>query len=319
MRLEPEDLPIKGMSASWIGSINYLGKARFKYKSTRSGIFICMKKIIITSIFIGLFFGYAAAAEPRYISLAPSTTEILFALGLDNEIVGVSTYCNYPEQSKNKTRVGSFSSPSIERIISLHPDYIFCTGLEQAPVVAQLRQLNFNVYVADPVSCAELFKTIKEIGEITHKIKKATLLIAKMQGEIKEITSKAELIPQEKKVKVFIEIWHEPLMTAGKGSFVDELITLAGGINIAHDVVRPYCNYSSERVISLNPQCIIMAYMDKETPLRLIKQRFGWDKIDAVRNERVFNDINPDILLRPGPRITKGLSEIYKRLYPKKE
>lgn len=315
MRLKPEDLPIEGMSASWIGSVNYLGEARFKYKSTRSGIFICMNKIIIISIFIGLFFGYAAAAEPRYISLAPSTTEVLFALGLDNEIAGVSTYCNYPEQTNNKTKVGSFSNPNIERIISLHPDYIFCTGLEQAPVVAQLRQLNFKVYVADPVSVKELFKTIEEIGEITHKIKEASLLIEKMKSEIEEVSSKVKLIPHEERVKVFIEIWHEPLMTAAKGSVVDELITLAGGVNIAHELIRPYCNFSAEKVISLNPQCIILAYMDKEAPLKLVQQRFGWNKIDAVKNGRVFNDIDPDTLLRPGPRITRGLIETYKRLY----
>ncbi|MDD5282395.1 MAG: cobalamin-binding protein [Candidatus Omnitrophica bacterium] len=277
-----------------------------------------MKKIIFISIFICLSFCYAAAGKPRYISLAPSTTEILFALGLDNEIAGVSTYCNYPEQTRNKTKVGSFSSPSIEKIISLSPDYIFCTGLEQAPVIAQLRQLNFNVYVADPVNAKELFKTIEEIGQITHKIKEASLLIEKMESEIEEVVSKVKLIPQEERIKVFIEIWHEPLMTAAKGSFVDELITLAGGVNIAHDLIRPYCNFSAEKVISLNPQCIILAYMDSQAPLKLVQQRFGWNKIDAVKNGRVFNDIDPDTLLRPGPRITRGLIEVYKRLYPGK-
>jgi iron complex transport system substrate-binding protein len=275
-----------------------------------------MKKIIFIVIFISSFI-IIAAAEPRYISLAPSTTEILFALGLDEEIVGVSTYCNYPIQAKNKTKVGDFSRPNIEKIISLKPDYIFCTGLEQAPVIAQLRQLNLNVYVADPVSIAELFKSIKEIGEIIHKPKEASALIENMESEIEEVAFKIKLIPQEDRVKVFVEIWHEPLMTAAKGSFVDELITLAGGINIAHDLIRPYCNFSAEKVINLNPQCIILAYMDREAPLKLVQQRFGWDKIDAVKNERVFNDIDPDILLRPGPRITKGLAEIYKRLYLK--
>jgi len=275
-----------------------------------------MKKIILLSLFVCLLVGSSQAA-PRYISLAPSTTEILFALGLDKEIVGVSTYCNYPEQAKNKIKVGDFSNPNIERIISLNPDYIFCTGLEQAPVIAELRQLNFKVYVADPANIEELIKSINEIGRITKKTKEASALAEKMKAEIAGVSSKVKLISQGKRVKTFIEIWHEPLMTAGKGSFVDELITLAGGINVAHDVIRPYCNYSSEKVISLNPQCIIMAYMDKESPLKLIKQRFGWDKIDAVKNGRVFNDISPDILLRPGPRITEGLSQLYKKLYPK--
>ena len=273
-----------------------------------------MEKITIISIFISLFFS-VVEASPRYISLAPSTTEILFALGLDKEIVGVSAFCNYPSQARSKTKVGDFSSPNIEKIISLNPDYIFCTGLEQASVITQLRQLRYNVYVADPVNTAELFKTISEIGEITHKSKEASILIESMKSEIEEVASKVKLISHEKRIKVFIEIWHEPLMTVAHGSFVDELITLAGGINIAHDLRRPYSNFSSEKVIGSNPQCIIMAYMDKEPPLKLIKQRFGWDKIDAVKNGRVFNDINPDIFLRPGPRISKGLAEIYKRFY----
>ncbi|MDD5465118.1 MAG: cobalamin-binding protein [Candidatus Omnitrophica bacterium] len=275
-----------------------------------------MKKIILISFFV-CWLANTAFAAPRYISLAPSTTEILFALGLDTEIVGVSTYCNYPEQVKNKTKVGDFSSPSIEKIISLKPDYIFCTGLEQAPVIAQLRGLGFKVYVADPASFEELFKSIKEIGEITKKTVQASVLIGEMQAQIAEVTSAVKLVPREKRVRVFIEIWHEPLMTAGGGSFVDELIALAGGINIAHDTLRPYSNYSAERVVSSNPQCIIMVYMDKEAPLKLIGQRFGWDKIDAVRNQRVFNDISPDILLRPGPRLTLGLKQLYGKLYSK--
>lgn len=275
-----------------------------------------MRIIILIYIFIFCLAG-AANASSRYISLAPSTTEILFALGLDNEIVGVSSYCNYPQQVKDKVKIGDFSSPNIERIISLKPDYIFCTGLEQAQVIAQLRELDFKVYVADPSTFQELFKSINDIGELTGKIQESAILVKEMQGQIDKITSEVKLIPEDKRIKVFIEIWHEPLMTAGKGSFVDELITLAGGVNIAHETLRPYSNYSAEKVISFNPQCIIMAYMDKEPPLKLISQRFGWDKIDAVKNQRVFNDISPDILLRPGPRITLGLNKLYEKLYPK--
>jgi len=274
-----------------------------------------MKKIILLIIFVGVLFSAAEAAQ-RYISLAPSTTEILFALGLNREIVGVSTYCNYPPEVKSKTKVGSFSSPSMEKIIALKPDYIFCTGLEQAPVITQLRQLNFKVYVSDPTSMEELFNSIREIGKLTNKSSEAVALTQRLQDEVAAVTSRVRLIPLDKRVRVFIEIWHEPLMTASRGSIVDELIILAGGINIAHDLPRPYCNISAEKVISLDPQCIIMAYMDKEPSLKLLKQRFGWDKIEAVKSERAFNDIDPDTLLRPGPRITRGLSELYKKLYP---
>ncbi len=113
---------------------------------------------------VSLAFGSEQA--PRYISLAPSTTEILFALGLDKEIVGVSSYCDYPPQAISKEKVGNFSHPSIEKIISLRPDYIFCTGLEQAPAIAELRRLNLNVYVADPKNMQELLESIRQIGKI---------------------------------------------------------------------------------------------------------------------------------------------------------
>jgi iron complex transport system substrate-binding protein len=274
-----------------------------------------MKKIILIIVFFLLIHGKANAAE-RYVSLAPSTTEILFALGLSDEIVGVSSYCNYPLEARAKVKTGDFSHPNIEKIVSLKPDYIFCTGLEQAPVIRELKRLNFNVYVSDPSSIEGLLVSIEEIGNITNRRSEAKALIKKMRDDINEVNSKAKLIPPEKKIKVFIEIWHEPLMTAGNGSFVDELITLAGGNNIAHEIKRPYSSFSAEKVVGLNPGCIIMAYMDRESPLRLVSGRFGWNNIDAVKNKRIYNDIDPDILLRPGPRITEGLKEIYKRLYP---
>ncbi|MFA5373862.1 MAG: cobalamin-binding protein [Candidatus Omnitrophota bacterium] len=291
-----------------------------------------MKKIIIIICLVLLFgqeqFPCAAnnssaetgtvpsSGAPRYISLAPSTTEILFALGLDDEIVGVSTYCNYPEEARSKTKIGDFSHPNMETIISLRPDYIFGTGLEQLPAIAELKKIFPHIYVADPATVGDLLKTINDIGALTNRTKEAQRLLRKMFEDIETVNVLVQSIPQDKRVKVFVEIWHEPLMTAGKGSFIDELITMAGGINVAHNVVRPFCNYSAEKVISLDPECIIMTYMDKEAPLKLLESRFGWGQIKAVKDKRVFNDIDPDILLRPGPRITDGLKEIFKRLYP---
>jgi iron complex transport system substrate-binding protein len=274
-----------------------------------------MKYFFLITLFVIVLAG-VSFAEPRYISLAPSTTEILYALGLGDNIVGISSFCNYPPETAAKPKMGDFSHPNIEKIFSLKPDYVFCTGLEQELAIIDLKRLKLNVYEANPSNMEELFKTITDIGSITARQPQAADLIAKMKTDIAQIRAKTQLIPDNKKIKVFIEIWQEPLMTAGRGSFVDELITLAGGINIAHYVVRPYCNYSSEKVVALNPDCIIMTYMDKEPPLKLVESRFGWSKINAVKNKRVFNDINPDIILRPGPRISDGLKEIYKRLYP---
>ena len=274
--------------------------------------------LISLGLMATLFYGvcYSQNHKSRYISLAPSTTEILFALGLNEEIVGVSSYCNYPQKAKSMENIGEFSHPNIEKILSLKPDYIFCTGLEQAYIITELRRLNLKVYVSDPTNIEELLNSIKDIGRITGKVKEAKELIKNMESEIKEISSKVKLIPLEKKPRVFIEIWHAPLTTVGKGSFIDELLTLAGGVNIAHDAKRAYSIFSPEEVIKRNPDCIILAYMDKEKPAKLVGERFGWSEISAVKNNRLYNDINPDILLRPGPRVTQGIKEIYKRLYP---
>jgi iron complex transport system substrate-binding protein len=276
-----------------------------------------MKKIFL--IIILIFLGIASLEShetAKYISLAPSTTEILFALGLDEEIVGVSSYCNYPKKAKSKQNIGEFSHPNIEKILVLKPDYIFCTGLEQAPIISELKRQNLKVYVSDPKDMKELLNSIRDIGKITGKEKTAENLIRNMEQEIEEITSRVKLIPKDKRPKVFIEIWHDPLTTGGRGSFIDELITLAGGINIAYDTKRPFSIFSPEEVIRRNPDCIILTYMDKERPSRLLRKRLGWSQITAVKNNRLYNDINPDLLLRPGPRLVQGLKEIYKRLYP---
>ncbi len=285
------------------------------------GFFVDMKKILlIISLFLASTFFYCACfaetPKPRYISLAPSTTEILFALGLDSEIVGVSSYCNYPKEAKTKESMGEFSHPNFEKILFLKPDYIFCTGLEQAQIITELRRLGLKVYVADPKNLQELLNSIRDIGKITNKLNEAESLVKNMEEQIEEIASKVKLIPEDKKPKVFIEIWHGPLTTAGEGSFVDELVILAGGINIAHGTKRAYSIFSPEEVIKRNPDCIILTYMEQEKPARLMEKRFGWDEIKAVKAQRIYNDINPDLLLRPGPRVVLGLKEIYKRLYP---
>lgn len=261
---------------------------------------------------------FLTGAAPRYISLAPSTTEILYALGLDKEIAAVSSYCNYPPEAQKKPKIGDFSHPNIETIISLKPDFVFATGLEQDPAVAELRRLKIKVYIADPADLNALFATVTDIGRITGRTQEARRIVTAMKKDIAAVRAKAEKIPPGKKVKVFLEIWRDPLMTAGKGSFVDEMIGLAGGVNVAHEVPRPFCNYSAEKVVASDPDCIVMAYMDSGSPLETVGKRGGWSGISAVRNKRVYNDIDPDLLLRPGPRLTAGLKALYDRFYPGK-
>jgi iron complex transport system substrate-binding protein len=270
----------------------------------------------LTSAFL-LFLYNQVLATPRYISLAPATTEILFALGLDEEIVGVSSYCDYPAKTKEKDKFGTFSDPNIEKVLSLKPDIVFATGLEQAPAVIRLEKLGIKVCVSDPKNIEELLQSVNEIGRITHKEKEAGELVVQMQKRIEVVKEKAKGVPKEKRPRVFIEIWHDPLMTAGPGSIVNEILGLAGGENIAYDAPRAYSRFSAEVIIKRNPQVIILGYMSKENTNKLVSKRLGWQDISAVKNKRIVSNINPDLILRPGPRLVEGLEEIYRCLYEK--
>lgn len=265
------------------------------------------------------FLGWAtlsyAAHRPRIVSLAPSSTEILFALGLDEEIVGVSQFCDFPEKTAGKARVGTFSEPNVELILSLKPDIIFCTGLEQGPAVAKLRQLGFNVCVSDPASIEELFASIRQVGALVQREPEAEALVAGMRGEVDAIAQSVKAVPQERRPKVFVEIWHTPMMTAGAGSMVDDIITKAGGRNIARDTAAPYGSFSSEEVIRRDPDIVVLTYMQRPDQLSSVASRLGWGEVAAIRNGRVYGDIDSDILLRPGPRIIDGLKELHKRMY----
>lgn len=254
-------------------------------------------------------------AKPRYISLAPATTEILFALGLHHQIIGDTTFCDYPQAAKQIPKVGSFSEPNIEKILSLKPDIIFTTGLEQAPVVLRLEKLGLKVIVSDPKNIPELFESIIQIGKATGREQEARLLVEGMRARIDIIKFMVEKIREDKRPKVFIEIWHDPIMTAGPGSIVDEILTLAGGKNIAYDVPRAYSRFSTEAIIERNPDVIILGYMNKDNTKDAVLNRLGWQNIKAVRNKRVVSDINPNLIFRPGPRIVNGIEEIYRHLY----
>ncbi|MBN1912974.1 MAG: cobalamin-binding protein [Candidatus Omnitrophica bacterium] len=274
--------------------------------------------IILNFMFYALNLNLAfSESGKKYISLAPSTTEILFDLGFGDNVVGVSTSCNYPSQAKKIEKIGTFSEPNIEKIASLKPDMIFATGLEQSQAVLRLKNLGFKVYVSDPRDIDGLLRSILDIGNLTGTIERAKILTDNMRQRIDTIGEKVSKIPLKNRLKVFLEIWHEPLMTAGPGSFIDDILSKAGGVNIASDVMRPYCRFSSEAVVKRNPDAIILAYMAEKDPGRALGSRIGWRDIKAIKEERVISSIDPDLYLRPGPRVAEAVEQVYHYLYEK--
>ncbi len=233
----------------------------------------------------------------RIVSLSPAMTEILFALGSGNNIVGVTTFCNYPEAAKRIYKIGDFSNPSVERIVGLKPDLVILNLPEQMRIKKQLEKLQINIFVSSPTSLEEIYKEIIEIGKIVKKEHNADSLVNHMRMNIK-------LIESMKRKSVYIELSPRPIVTIGKKSYLNELLELAGGRNIFADLDKDYPIVSQEEIIRRNPDIIILLHPEN------IEQRTGWRTIAAIKNKKVYTDIDEDYLMRPAPRIVKGFKEL---------
>jgi iron complex transport system substrate-binding protein len=250
----------------------------------------------------------------RIISLSPSNTEILFALGLENEIVGVTTYCDYPAAAKKKEKIGSFAQPNIEKIIALKPDLVLGTGGIQDPVVKELEKLKITVFVANPKNLDGVLKNILTISRITGKQKDAQIVIETMKSVRDKVARTVAKLKDSQKPKVFFDLYNEPLTTVGKDTFHNELITIAGGKNIAGNLKEKYPQFSLDTLIQENPD-VYIAIKDSMYNPGNVNERPSYTDIAAVKNNRV-TIIDGDLVNRPGPRITKGLWEIAKAIHP---
>jgi iron complex transport system substrate-binding protein len=249
----------------------------------------------------------------RIVSLTPSNTEILFALGLGERVVGVTTYCDYPEEAKEKPKLGDLEG-NVEEIVAMKADLVVAKVILNDNIVSKLRDLDIPVLCVDPESLDGVYRAIELISKVTGTESRGDELTSEMKEKIAAVEEKVASIPEAERLKVFIEVGNEPLFTAGAKTSVDEIVTLAGGINIAGDV-EGYQMYSVESVVKNNPD-VIMAldsyYVDVETE---IKKRSGWDTIKAVQEGNLITE--PDNLLnRPGPRSADAVETVAKELYP---
>jgi iron complex transport system substrate-binding protein len=249
-------------------------------------------------------------AEPkRIVSLAPANTEILFALGLGDRVVGVTTFDDYPPQVASIAKVGDFTTPNIEAIAAAKPDLILATTGVQAEALKKLKALGATVVAIDPQDLSGVYTDIERVGQATGTTDRAAALVGEMQVDVVNIQKAVEnTVP----VTVFVEIAQNPLFTAGKGTLLDELITLAGGTNV---VTQPgYVAYSTEQLIKADPQVYLATKGSMSDPAALAK-RPGFAKLSAVRNNRVFI-LDDNLVSRPGPRIVQGLRQIAEALHP---
>ncbi|MBN1692165.1 MAG: cobalamin-binding protein [Dehalococcoidales bacterium] len=273
-----------------------------------------------TSLTITDHFGRVVTIEntnpQRIVSLAPSNTEILFALGLGDRIVGVTDYCNYPPEATTKSSVGDYTEPNIEVIVSMEPDLVLATE-EHETEMAQLETHGITVVGLCPATIDEVLASITLVGQLTGQETEAATLVDDMQVRIKTITDKTSTLSEAEKTRVFYIIWHDPMWTAGAGSFANALIELAGGVNIASDL-SGYADISIEAVIVGNPQVIIAGVgmgTGEDLPLEYMKTESSLEVLDARKTGRIYG-VNMDIVGRPGPRIVEALEEFFKLIHP---
>ena len=249
------------------------------------------------------------------ISLAPGFTETLIDLGLRNRIVGVTTSSDYLKEVKEVEKIGLYMKPSLEKIVSLSPDLVLATNyVGQRQTVKTLKKLGIRVEVFEEKGIEGVFLKVKRIGEICGKQEKAKRLIQRMQKRIDQIRAKTFSLNQP---RVYVETGYNPLFTCGKGSFIDELIEIAGGKNIACHIDKPYPRVSVEFIVSKNPEVIILPYMGRGYGKETLKRRKGWQGISAVLNNRIYDDIGSQIITIPSANLViKGLPELAKRIHP---
>ncbi|MFH1382160.1 MAG: ABC transporter substrate-binding protein [Chloroflexota bacterium] len=252
----------------------------------------------------------------RIISLAPSNTEILYALGLADKLVGVTDYCNYPPEVKEKESIGGFSTPNIEKIIALAPDLIVAASLHQKTVIPNLEARGMTVFALAPKTVNEVLQAITLTGEITGAEKEASRLVTEMSKRMKAITDKTNNLAETQKPRVFYVTRAEPLYSVGANNLIHELITSAGGTNVFQDLSGTV-TVSLEAVIQANPQVIIAgSQMGQAMPaFQFMKTDDRLRGIDARTNNRIY-EIDVDTISRAGPRLVDALEELAKMIQP---
>jgi iron complex transport system substrate-binding protein len=254
----------------------------------------------------------------RIVSLAPSHTEQLFAIGAGDKVVGVTIYDNYPPQVQHLERVGGYVAKSIsmEKIISLRPDLVLSRGEIQQGVIEALEQVGVPVVAIEPGNFDEVYAALELLGRLTDCESQAAQVVAAMQRRVTRIRDRVAGIPPAQRVTVFYKAYDEPLITAGPSTFIGHMIAMAGGINIFADRRESYPQVSAEEVLRRNPSVILGP---ASRSLRLSPERIGqhpgWRYLTAVKNHRMHL-LDDDLVSRPGPRLAEALEAVAKALYP---
>lgn len=281
------------------------------YRST-----IAVRLLVVSLIILVAHASFAQAASAPYpqriVSLAPSVTETLFALGFGNRLVGVTTYCDYPAEAQKLPKIGGFMSPGLEVILAKRPDLVIGVSSATDPVkVREMERLGLKVTLISLASVSDILSSIKSIARLLGNPEVGERLAQKITRQFDQVKKRVAPAPRR---PTLLAVGLRPLVAVGGKNFIDELITLAGGENIAGNAAQPWLNLPDEYVVAKAPQVIIEAGMGSERS-ESVKHWADLKSIPAVKERRVYA-YPSDKILRPGPRIGEGLEEIARLVHP---
>jgi iron complex transport system substrate-binding protein len=253
----------------------------------------------------------------RIVSLAPQNTEILFALGLGDKIVGVTSYCNYPPEAKEKTVIGGFSTVDIEKVMSLSPDLVVAALIHEKETISQLEDHGLTVLTLAPKTLDDVIQAIELTGKATGTELKASQLVNSINTRMAKLAGIVSGIAEDAKPRVCYVVWHDPLMTAGGDTMQSQLIDFAGGKNIFEDLTY-YPTVGLETLLERQPQVIIAGVghgSAEANPLNWAKSEPRLKNTEALLQGKVFG-IDADITSRGGPRMIDALEEMFRLIHP---
>jgi iron complex transport system substrate-binding protein len=245
----------------------------------------------------------------RIISLAPSNTEILFALGLGDRVVGVTNYCDYPPEAQEKEKVGDYYGPDIEKIIALQPDLILATNFNRFDVIPALEQQGYAVFAVAPQTLDDVVESIEKIGAITGKEAEASELVNGMKSKIEEIQEQTKDL--EQKPGVFYMTWQDPMWTVGRNTWIDDLINIAGGVNVFSQNFEGGAMIQLEWLILVNPEIIITSELSYDWALNATELA----GTNASQTGRIYT-LDDNLIQRPGPRLIEALEWFAHFIHP---
>jgi cobalamin transport system substrate-binding protein len=274
-------------------------------------------RLVVASLLVlvapASFVQAAAARHPqRIVSLAPSVTETLFALGFGDRLVGVTTHCDYPPEARKLPKIGGFMSPSLEAIVAKRPDLVIGVKSATDPVKArEMERLGLKVTLISLTSLSDILNSIKSIARLLGTPEAGERLASKIGAGVEDVKKTIASAPRR---SVLLIVGIRPLVAVGGKNFIDELITLARGDNIASSTAQPWLNLPEEYVVAKAPQVIIEASMGSEREPSG-KRWADLKSIPAVKARRIYS-YPSDKILRPGPRFGEALEELARLIHP---